>query len=40
LTLKQENEGLMTENRRLKTWLGISSGSAGALIIVLLILLL
>jgi septal ring factor EnvC (AmiA/AmiB activator) len=40
LTLEQENAGLRTENRRLKTWLGVSSGSAGALIIVLLILLL
>jgi hypothetical protein len=40
LTLEKENAGLKTENRRLKTWLGISSGSAGALVIVLLILLL
>jgi capsule polysaccharide export protein KpsE/RkpR len=40
LTLEQENAALRTENRRLKIGLGISSGSAGALVIVLIILLL
>jgi cell shape-determining protein MreC len=40
LTLEQENTGLKNENRRLKIWLGISSGSAGAFIIALVLILL
>ena len=40
LTLEKENAGLLSKNRGLKIGLGISSGAAGAMIIVLLILLL
>ena len=38
LTLERENAELLTKNRGLKIGLGISSGAAGAMIIVLLIL--
>jgi chromosome segregation ATPase len=40
LTLERENAVIRTENRRLKTWLGISSGSAGVLAVVLIVILL
>jgi hypothetical protein len=38
LTLERENAGIRSKNRGLKIGLGISSGTAGALIIVLSIL--